>query len=275
MKAEDPSGTTMEDIIKETLLRFKARREQLNAGGQEKYSQKHQAWEEGGKVGKEPSRPKKLAESFIFIHCYEVVKASSVFMRAFNSTSAPRKRRRSAASSIVNGGGADGDDDDEAFSNLWCMYMLWQLDSGSPSDYVYVVAAVDDGDIAPDDSASNVGASSSVAGSSCAVGSSVGRGLGKKAAKVANEAKHAENSIATSQRLIAESSKRKTELMARQTTALERQALNQERQADMAVITANTEGLTDVAKRLLEMQQRLLLQRMERQMAEGAEHASV
>lgn len=110
--------------MKEALLRFRARREQVNSNAAAAYTEKHDSWEAGGKAGKEPSKPKKIAEAFAFMHCYDVMKNSSVFMRTINSTSAPRKRRRSNAPSIGEQDEGNASDDERAFANLWCTYII-------------------------------------------------------------------------------------------------------------------------------------------------------
>ena len=144
-----------------------------------------------------------------------------------------------------------------------------------------VVATGDD--ISPEDSASSVGVSSAADSSSCAPqasgGSSAGRGTGKKAAKLANETKHFEHSIASSQRQMAKSAEAKIDLIARQTIVLEQELAWKQKQAademawkkersDMNIITARTDGMSDMAKELLEMKMRALMRRM---MAEEAQ----
>lgn len=130
---------------------------------------------------------------------------------------------------------------------------------------------VDEDDvIGPADSVSNIELSSDIGGSECAAKSAASRrGLGKKAAKLVNETKHFENSVAASQRVMAEASKAKNEFIARQTLVLEKELALKEDQADIALITAKTDGLSEIAKQLLEMKQRVLLQKIQQQMNEN------
>lgn len=113
-------------------------------------------------------------------------------------------------------------------------------------------APLRDSEVGPGDSASNIGTEDTNVAQK-----RINVPRGKKAAKVENEHLHYQRSLAQSSRCMVDVAKDKLKLMARDIKL-------KEDHLKIATINVKTDGLTDLAKNLLEMQQMKLYLEMKR-----------
>ena len=91
MIKEKISGNTDEDNIIEARNRFATRRETLNANAWHRY-------EEAKKTNPDKKKPKKLAEEFTFMHCYDVLKDTHVLASELTNKANQRRKRKASSS---------------------------------------------------------------------------------------------------------------------------------------------------------------------------------
>lgn len=91
VRGEDHSGWEEDDYVNEALLRFTARREMTNKNNREAFDKK---MANGGKsgTGRSAAKFRKVPEDFRFMHLYEILVDSPVFLRDTDEVSKKRKR---------------------------------------------------------------------------------------------------------------------------------------------------------------------------------------
>ncbi|KAG7388766.1 hypothetical protein PHYPSEUDO_011785 [Phytophthora pseudosyringae] len=193
VEAEEHSGWTADDCIREANDRFSAKREQLNANALEMYKKNPNS---------KKTKPRPKHDVFRFMHCYDVLKNSVRFMRAVPS---PRKRSlpRTAGPSDGNSGmiGAEA--------------RVFSMDN------------VLDGDD------SETSESDSVAGRTDNQSQRPARPKGKKQAKAANLEASVDRSMAHSQRELAKATAAQVDIMKEQLSVAKKKNKLMEEQAEM------------------------------------------
>ncbi|ETN24960.1 hypothetical protein PPTG_01121 [Phytophthora nicotianae INRA-310] len=222
VKAEEHSGWTDMEHIDEALLRFTAKREQLNANATHEYEEELRA---GATKGKR--KPRVRPELFRLHHCYEVLRQSVRFMR---DVPRPRKRPRLPVTHQLNND--DGSDNSESDGRA---------------------SSVEIGNASGTEGSQSTASSAQLLRPASA---------GKKKAKQLELEGQVDKAIMHSQRELAnatsaqvsimkeqlEVAKQKVELMANQQQALRDQA-------EMSIMCTSTEGLSDFGKEYLLLKQ--------------------
>ena len=95
VRAGEHSGWTEVDYTTAAIEKFAVRRENENVKINDKFDAKLKKWEDltelEQKKVKKPQKPKHSREGFAHMHCYDVLKASSKFMRVH---APPRSHKR-------------------------------------------------------------------------------------------------------------------------------------------------------------------------------------
>lgn len=266
MRGESHSGWSEDDIIQEALLRYKARKETANSNSAAAYETQMELFGAGRGGDRTPVKPRKQCEDFKLMHAYEILKESSVFRRESSVLSKARKRQRNAD---------QASDDLGTLGDGTCMYNVIIILIISLIILINICPAQGlDDEVQPNDSISNAGSSNNELSSLANVSNSTY--MGKKAAKISLKEQHLDHSMARSHRELVESSKIKAKAVVRQVELQEQElklkrqelAIHQQR-ANLAVIAVQPEGLTEIGKQLLKMQQRILFAHMQQQLEEG------
>lgn len=256
IRAENHSGWEYDDIISEALLRFTSRREAVNNKAMVAYDEALTKWNDG-EITIEPKKPRKVTEDFKFMHVYDVLKNSAVFLREASGSSANMKRSRKRQRREADGNDASSSvpffSPPRSPAVSGSSPLLSGTGDGDLDNYEEHGDNIEDFDeINPNDSMSIIdgdGGRTSI----------TKRPIGKKQSKKLNSEQHTDRSLANSQKSLADSAMKRTELFEKQLHIMEKESMLREEEVEVATICASTIGLTEVGKQLLEMRQQALL----------------